>query len=62
MTTRHTATPRCLVAAHPARLLAANLLYDIRNHVLPILGELLAGVLLIGGAAVLVPLILLALA
>lgn len=62
MTQRHINTPRCLVAAHPARLLAGNLLFDLRHVVLPVLGELLAGVLLIGGAAVLVPLIMLALA
>lgn len=47
-----------MIPARPVRRIAGNALYDLRYTVAPILGELIAGVLLIGGAALLPVLLL----
>ena len=59
---RHHSVPRCLVSRRSLRRLSDNALYDLRHAVLPVLGELIAGILLIGGAAILLPLLLLSFA
>lgn len=55
---RQATIPRCMIPARPVRRLAANALYDLRNTVAPLLGELIAGILLVGGAALLPVLLL----
>ena len=54
--------PRCLIPRRTARLIIGNALYVMRETILPVLGELLAGLLLIGGAAIFFPLLLLSFA
>ena len=48
-----------MVPDRSLRRLCGDALYDLRHVVLPVLGDLIAGLLLIGGAAIIVPLILL---